>query len=113
MMSVAHGEPRLVVNITEQDNSTPAVEYVAGTRGISRISMQVVFTGYTSVNVQLRGSLDGSTFSDVPGMAISSSGDIVTQEIGPLNEIDILVAATLSGGADSLQVFLMEVIAPR
>jgi len=111
-MSIAHGEPRKVVDITEKDISLGSVEYTMGTRGIRKISMQVIFAGYTGVNVKLQGNLDGTTFGDIPGLAVSTSGDTVTATFGPLNEIRVFATGTLSGGADTLEVHLMVEFAP-
>jgi len=112
-MSVAHGEPRKVVDITEKDDSLGVVEYTMGARGISRISMQAIFAGYTGVNVKMQSTLDDVTWSDVSAMAIGTSGDIVSQRIGPFSQIRIFVTATLSGGADTLETFLMVEFAPK
>jgi len=112
-MSIAHGEPRKVVDITEKDDSLGVVEYTMGARGITKISMQVIFAGYTGVNVKLQGNLDGTTFSDIPGLAVSATGDIVTATFGPLNEIRVFVTATLSAGADTLETWLMVEFAPK
>jgi len=111
-MARAQGEPRKVVDITEKDDSLGVVEYTMGARGMSRISMQVIFANYTGVTVKMQGNLDGTTWSDISGMAISVSGDILTATIGPLNQIRIFVTATLSGGTDTLETWLMVEFAP-
>lgn len=111
-MSLAHGEARKVVDISE-DAMSNEVKYTMGARGISKISMQVIFANYTSVNMKLQGTLDGSTWSDIPGMAVSTSGDIVTATFGPLSQIRIDGTGTLSGSADTLEVWLMVEFAPK
>lgn len=110
-MSLAHGVARKVVDIVE-DAMTNEIKYTMGARGIRKISMQVIFVGYTAVTMKLQGTLDGVTFSDIPGMAISSSGDIATATFGPLSEIRVDGTGTLSGGADTLEVWFMVEYAP-
>ncbi len=111
-MSLAHGVARRVVNISE-DAMSSEIKYTMGARGISKISMQVIFSGYTSVDMQLQGTLDGDTWTDIAGMSVTATGDIVTTTFGPLAQIRIDGTGSLSGGTDTMEVWLMVEYAPK
>jgi len=112
-MGVGTTEALKLVDIVEKDDSLGVVEYTTSARGLQRLSFQVIFAGYTSVTVKIQASLDSVTFADVTDFTISTTGDIVSGEIGPYEKIRIHVTATLSGGADSLEVWMARSVQPR
>lgn len=112
-MSVGHGPPFRAASITEVDISTETVLFTSKSPGWKRVSMQIIVAGYTKVKVRLNGSLDGVTFSEIKGMAVKKSGDIKIEDIGPLAKIRISAEGNLSGGTDTLDVWLGVEFAPR
>lgn len=97
---------------SEVDYGAGVIVYIADARDIYRLSMQVIFSGYTNVTVALQASLDGINFDDVTvgttAFELTASGTIISAEIGPYAKIQVIVIATLSGGADAIDVWLQE-----
>ena len=103
---VPYRGPTTVFSANETDLSTPDTSQQYDVKGIAMVSFQVVFANYTAVTVKFQRSLDGgTTWDDISGASISTSGDVVAfTPNAPL--IRLSVGATLSGAADTLTVHL-------
>lgn len=95
-----------VVTASEVDYSGGVRAWTEDARDLYRLTMQASWANYTGVTVTLQGTLDGSNWADIPGWSITTSGNIVSGEIGPYEKIAVFVTGTVSGGADTLQVWL-------
>ncbi len=104
-MAIGHAEPFRAASVSEQALSD-TVLFTTNARGWKRLSMQVIFAGYTAVTVKAQATLDGSAWADVPQFTITSTDCIVAGEFGPMAQLRIVASGTLSGGADSLEVWL-------
>lgn len=105
-MSISTHPTVKVVNASEVDYAAGVRAWTEDARDLYRVTMQVVWANYTGVTVKLQGTLDNMTWADLPGMAVSTSGNIVSGEIGPYEQIGVHVTGTLSGGVDTLKVYL-------
>lgn len=115
-MAIGTGTTKAIKIVDAADDfnyGAGVVGYTTNARGMSRLSMQVIFANYTSVTVKIQASLDSTTWADVSGMSITSSDDIVSAEIGPYEEIRVHITATLSGSTDTLEVWLAKTLQPR
>lgn len=75
--------------------------------GVKNAALFIKFAGYTGVNVHLEKSYDGATWVDVPNGALTDTGTaLVVQPVAPF--LRVHVTATLSAGADSIEVWLYE-----
>ena len=104
-MALGHAEPFRAVSVSELALSN-TVLFTTNARGWKRVSMQVNFAGYTLVEVVLEGSLDSVVFQPIVQFSITETGCIVVGEVGPLAKLRIVGTGTLSGGADTLDVWL-------
>ncbi len=104
-MALAHAEPYRAASVTELALSN-TVLHETNARGWKKLAIQVIFAGYTAVTVKVETTLDGSTWSEACGFTITATGTIIAGEIGPMAKIRIVATATLSGGTDTLEVWL-------
>jgi len=111
-MSLGHAEAYRAASVSEQALSD-TVLHTTDARGWKRISFQAIFAGYTAVTVKLQASLDAVTFVDIPGFTISLTDCIIIGSTGPFKQIRVVASGTLSGGADTLEVWLGIEKAPR
>ncbi len=107
-----------LVDDSEVDNSTTKYTTAVnirlnnsnGSQIVSRMSLQLMTANYTSVAVSFQASLDGTNFWDV-GTELTGAGgtDIATLgDGGPYEYVRIRYEGTLSGSADTMEIWQME-----
>jgi hypothetical protein len=99
-----HG-PTKVADASETDLSTPDTSIVFDTKGVRRMSVQLIFANYTSVTVKAQRSLDASTYTDISG-ATSSTSDEIYDFAPNAPWVRLSIAGTLSGSADTMEVWV-------
>lgn len=78
---------------------------------VRRLTYQVVFANYTSVNVKAQGTVDDVTWADISGTVISgiTTGDTFSFSTldngGPFLKVRFQVQGTLSGSTDTIDVY--------
>lgn len=109
LFGFAYTDATKVINASEVDYSAASRRYTFKGSGLRHLVLGLIFANYTGVTVKLQKSFDGgTTWEDVPGASLSTSGTSVIVE-GPFSEdLAINVAATLSVGADTLAVWLTQ-----
>jgi len=100
-----------VVAASEVNYGTPALRAIHDTVGVRNIGMFLKFANYTSVTVKLQRSYDGTNYVDIPSGSLDTSlTHVVVQPVAPF--VQVSIGATLSAGADSLEVWLYEEYGP-
>ena len=111
--------PTLVADAVETDLSTPDTTLVFDAKGIDFATAKIAFANYTSVTVKWQGSNDGGlTYQDITNATTGTTATSITvakhgvsdttDKIGILRHplIRLSVAGTLSGGADTMTVWV-------
>ena len=110
--------PVKVADASETDLSTPDTSIVFDVKGIEFVTVWMKFANYTSVTVKLQETVDGTNYMDITGVTTSTTNtDISAHRRGPIDATDkagllrgkqvrISIAGTLSGGADTMEVWL-------
>lgn len=106
-LGVAVRGPIKVVDASEVDYSAGLGRAAHRTEVVRRATMQVIFAGYTAVTVKAQRSLDGVTWDDIAGASITVTGDVVDFAV-EAPHMRLHITATLSVGADTLEVWLYE-----
>lgn len=105
-MGLAWHDSVRVINASEVDYGAGVAGSAISARGLYRLSFQALWANYTAVTVKLQGTLDDSTWADISGFSITTSGNLISSEVGPYRSIRVHITGTLSGGADTLSVYL-------
>lgn len=105
---ILHRPVTKVLDASEQDYSAGATKYEHDTRLCRRVAMFAKWANYTSVTVKLQRTYDGTTWTDIPNSSITATGNSIAVNLDGAVKIRVHVTATLSAGADTLEVWLYE-----
>lgn len=97
-MSVSWYPANHVLSATNVDYSGGVRVWVEDARNLYRLSLFAVWATYTGVTVKLQGTLDGTNWADIAGMSITTSGNIVSSEIGPYKQVAVFVTTAAATG---------------
>lgn len=110
--------PVKVADASETDLSTPDTSIIFDVQGVEFVTVWMKFANYTSVTVKLQETLDNTNYMDITGATTSTTNtDISAHRAGPIDGTDragllrgsrirISIAGTLSGSADTMEVWL-------
>ena|SRR3990167_7303289 len=110
--------PVKVADASETDLSTPDTSIIFDAQGVEFITVWMKFANYTSVTVKLQETVDNTNYMDITNATTSTTNtDISVHRSGPIDSTDkagllrgsrvrISIAGTLSGSADTMEVWL-------
>src|SRR3990167_7076662 len=110
--------PVKVADASETDLFTPDTSIIFDTQGVEFVAVWMKFANYTGVTVKLQETLDNDSYMDITGATTSTTNtDISAHREGPIDATDragllrgsrirISIAGTLSGSADTMEVWL-------
>ena len=116
---VQYTVPTKVADAVETDLSTPDTSITFDIKGVECVACWMKFANYTEVTVKLQQSVDnGTNYVDITNATTSTTNTIISaHRTGPIDATDkagllrgnllrLSIAGTLSGGADTLEVWL-------